>query len=119
MIRGLAQEKGVFLVDIGKLTGEWYSQVGRTYVAQNYHLYNKETHVEEDTLHLSYHGAMKVAELVATKLAQMQAEGATDGEGNTLDGLSFQEMREYEVRCQDGSGKEILLKTTGVRPGSM
>lgn len=119
VIRGLAQEKGVFLVDIGKLTGEWYSQVGRTYVAQNYHLYNKETHVEEDTLHLSYHGAMKVAELVATKLAQMQAEGATDSEGNTLDGLSFQEMREYEVRCQDGSGKEILLKTTGVRPGSM
>lgn len=116
VIRNLALEKGVFLVDTGKLTGEWYSQVGRTYVAQNYHLYNKETHVEEDTLHLSYHGALKVAELVATELARMQAEGAADGEGNTLDGLRFQEMEEYEVRCQDGSGEEILLKTTGVRP---
>ena len=113
-IRQLAAEKEVFLVDTGKLTGEWYSQVGRTYVAQNYHIYNSETNVEEDTLHLSYHGALKIAELVATALAQMQTEGAADGRGNTLDGLSFHEMREYQFVCQDGAGEEISVKVTGV-----
>ncbi len=114
-IRELAAEKEVFLVDTGKLTGEWYSQVGRTYVAQNYHLYNRETNVEEDTLHLSYHGALKIAELIATALAKMQAEGVTDGMGNTLDGLSFHEMKEYEFVCQDGAGQEITVEVTGVQ----
>ena len=114
-IRELAAEKEVFLVDTGKLTGEWYSQVGRTYVAQNYHLYNRETNVEEDTLHLSYHGALKIAELIATALAEMQAEGVTDGMGNTLDGLSFHEMKEYEFVCQDGAGQKITVEVTGVQ----
>ena len=114
-IRKLAAEKEVFLVDTGKLTGEWYSQTGRTFVAQNYHLYNRETNVEEDTLHLSYHGALKVAELIATALAEMQAEGVTDGMGNTLDGLSFHDMTEYEFVCQDGAGEAITVEVTGVQ----
>lgn len=114
-IRNLAAEKQVFLVDVGKLTGEWYAQVGRTYVAQNYHIYNSETNTEEDTLHLSYHGALKVAEIVATELARQQAEGVTDGQGNTLDGLSFNDIITYEVIHKDSTGAEVTTAVTAVQ----
>ncbi len=114
-IRKLAAERQVFLVDTGKMTGEWYSVVGRTYVAQNYHLYNPQRGVEEDTLHLSYHGALKVAELIATSLAQQQAAGATDGQGHTLEGLSLNDMTTYDVVHKDSTGKEVTTSVTGVR----
>lgn len=114
-IRNLAKEKQVFLADVGKLTGEWYGQVGRTYVAQNYHIYNPETNTEEDTLHLSYHGALKVAEIVATELARQQAAGVTDGQGNTLDGLSFNDMVTYEVTHKDSTGAEVKSSVTAVQ----
>lgn len=114
-IRKLAKEKHVFLVDTGELTGEWYSVVGRSYVAQNYHLYNKETGVEEDTLHLSYHGALKVAELIATSLAEQQSRGIKDGQGNTLGGLSFNPLVTYEVKHKDSMGNEITTEVTGVQ----
>ena len=114
-IRKLAAERQVFLVDTGKLTGEWYSIVGRTYVAQNYHLYNPARGVEEDTLHLSYHGAMKVAELIATSLAQQQAAGASDGQGHTLEGLSLNDMTTYDVVHKDSTGNEVTTSVTGVQ----
>lgn len=114
-IRKLAEQKQVFLVDTGKMTGEWYSVVGRTYVAQNYHLYNPQRKVEEDTLHLSYHGALKVAELIATSLAQQKADGATDGQGHTLEGLSLNDMTTYDVVHKDSTGKEVTTSVTGVQ----
>ena len=100
---------------VGKLTGEWYGKVGRTYVAHNYHIYNPETDTEEDTLHLSYHGALKVAEIVATELARQQAEGVTDGQGNTLDGLSFHDMVTSEVTYKDSTGAEVQTSVTAVQ----
>lgn len=114
-IRELAAEKDVFLVDTGALTGEWYSVVGRSYVVQNYHLYNKETGVEEDTLHLSYRGALKVAELIATSLAEQQSRGVKDGQGNTLDGLSFHPLVTYEVEHKDSAGNDVKTAVTGVQ----
>lgn len=114
-IRKLAEDKKVFLVDTGKMTGEWYAVVGRTYVAQNYHLYNAQRGVEEDTLHLSYHGAMKVAELIATSLAQQKAADAKDGQGNTLEGLSLNDMATYDVVHRDSTGKEVTTSVTGVQ----
>ena len=113
-IRKLAKEKKVFLVDTGALTGQWYSVVGRSYVAQNYHIYNPQTDVEEDTLHLSYHGALKVAELIATSLAEQRAAGAVDGQGNTLDGLHFHELTTYEIVHKDSAGQEVTESVTGV-----
>ncbi len=115
VIRKLAEEKEVFLVDTGRLTGEWYERMGRTYVMRNYHLYNVESGVEEDTLHLSYHGAMKIAELIATELAHMRAEGKKDGLGNTLEGLSFHETAEYEAAHVDAMGGKTFVKVTGIR----
>jgi len=109
-IRQLAAEKEAVLVDTGRLTGEWYAKVGRTYVAQNYHLYNRETGVEEDTLHLSYHGALKIAELIATALSEMQVQD------DTLSGLSFRERKAYQVVYTDGGGRETVITTEGIRP---
>lgn len=114
-IRKLAEDRKVFLVDTGKMTGEWYSIVGRSYVAQNYHLYNPQRGVEEDTLHLSYHGALKIAELVATSLAQQKAAGVTDGQGHTLEGLSLNKMTTYDVVHKDSTGKEVTASVTGVK----
>lgn len=114
-IRKLAADKNVFLADTGKLTGEWYSVVGRTYVAQNYHIYNPETGAQEDTLHLSYHGALKVAELIATSLAEQQAAGVRDGQGGTLDGLSFHDMVTYDVTHRDSTGSQVTTSVTGVQ----
>lgn len=114
-IRKLAAERKVFLADSGKLTGEWYSVVGRTYVAQNYHIYNSQKGVEEDTLHLSYHGALKVAELIATCLAGQQAAGAADGQGHTLEGITFNEMITYDVKHKDSTGNEVITPVTAVK----
>ncbi len=114
-IRALAAEKNVFLVDSGKITGEWCAEVGRTYVAQNYHIYNKETGVEEDTLHLSYHGAINVAGVVATSLYEQQQAGAKDGMGNTLDGLKFNELAPYEAVHKDKFGETVTSTTMRVK----
>lgn len=114
-IRKLAADRKIFLVDTGKMTGEWYSVVGRTYVAQNYHLYNPQRGVEEDTLHLSYHGALKIAELVATSLAGQRAAGAADGQGHTLEGLSLNGMATYDVIHKDSAGREVTTSVTGVK----
>lgn len=113
-IRKLAADKGVFLADSGKITGEWYSVLGRTYVAQNYHIYNKDTGVEEDTLHLSYHGALNVAGVVATSLAEQQAAGAADAKGNTLDGLKFNPLGEYSAEHRNADGETVVSTTTRV-----
>ena len=83
-------------------------------MAQNYHIYNPATGVEEDTLHLSYHGAKKVAELIATDLLRQQAEGVTDGLGNTLDGLSFHDLVTYEAVHKDSTGAEVTTSVTAV-----
>ncbi|MBQ9766198.1 MAG: hypothetical protein IJW18_08375 [Lachnospiraceae bacterium] len=104
-IRALAKEKDVILVDSGKITGEWYSVIGRTFVEKNYHIYNKETDVREDTLHLSYMGAKNVAGVVATELLRQQLEGVTDGVGQNLDGLKFNEPVDYTVEFTGKDGK--------------
>ncbi|MBE5949671.1 MAG: hypothetical protein E7261_11730 [Lachnospiraceae bacterium] len=114
-IRALATEKNVFLADSGKITGDWFAEVGRTYVAQTYHIYNKTTGVEEDTLHLSYHGALNVAGVVATTLYEQQQAGAKDGMGNTLDGLKFNELAPYEAVHKDKFGETVTSTTMRVK----
>lgn len=114
-IRALAEEKEVFLADSGKITGEWYAEIGRTYVAQNYHIYNQTTGVEEDTLHLSYHGALNVAGVVATTLYEQQQAGAIDGVGNTLDGLCFNELAPFEAVHLNEAGETVTSTTMRVK----
>ncbi len=114
-MRNLAKEKNVFLADSGAITAEWYSQIGRTFVAQNYHIYNPDTNKEEDTLHLSYEGAKNVASVVATELARQKAEGVKDGEGKTLDGLEFNEIVDYTVEFTGKDGNKATATTSRVK----
>lgn len=104
-IRQLAVDKNVFLADCGKISGEWFSKVGRTFVEQNYHIFNKETGVKEDTLHLSYMGARNVAAIAATELLKMKEAGVVDGAGKTLEGLEFNELEDYTVEFTGADGK--------------
>ncbi len=114
-MRQLAADKNVFLVDSGALTADWYAQIGRTYVAQNYHIYNPDTNKEEDTLHLSYAGAKNIASIVATELSKMKEAGATDGEGKTLDGLQFNEITDYTVEFTGADGNKTTATTQRVK----
>lgn len=114
-MRTLAAEKKVFLVDSGAVTAEWYAKIGKTYVTQNYHLYNAETGAVEDNLHLSYDGAKNIASVVATELANMKAAGTKDGEGKTLDALSFNEIEDYTVEFTGADGNKTTATTKRVK----
>ncbi|MBO5227773.1 MAG: hypothetical protein J6B39_02120, partial [Lachnospiraceae bacterium] len=113
-IRQLAADKNVFLADCAKISGKWFAKVGRSFVEQNYHIYNKETGVKEDTLHLSYFGAKNVAGVAATELLKMKEAGAVDGAGKTLEGLKFNELEDYTVEFTDADGKPATATTKRV-----
>lgn len=70
-IREVAKIKQAALIDAAMITGNLYEKLGRTFVAHNFHIYNPVTGTEEDTLHLSYAGAMNVAGIVATELSNL------------------------------------------------
>jgi len=113
-IRKLAEEKQVFLVDVGDITSKQYGTLGRSYVAQNYHLYNAGTGVEEDTLHLSYAGAKNVAGIIATRLYELQESGNTDGRGQKITGIAFNPLCDEEIEYTDASGNKATYTTKRV-----
>ncbi len=104
-IRELAKEKGVFLIDNAKMTGEWYSIVGRTYVEQTYHLYNAKTEKSVDSLHSSFQGSKKISELIATDIASRIASEETDAYGNTLAGIKLNDVISYTFEYSVASGE--------------
>ncbi len=114
-IRELSADKNVFLADCAKISGEWYARIGRTYVEQNYHLYNRETGVKEDTLHLSYAGAKNVASIIATQLLKMKEAGIVDGVGNTLSGLKFNQPEDYTAEFTGEDGKTLTATDRRVK----
>jgi lysophospholipase L1-like esterase len=114
-IRALAKEKQVLFVDNGKLCGEWYSVVGRTYVTQHYQIYNHTTNTETDTLHLSYVGAKKIAEFIATDIARQIEEGVQDGNGNTFEHIKLNPLTEYVVEHNNSSAEPVKTKVTAVK----
>ncbi len=116
-IRQLAKDRQVFLADCGAVSGSWFSQIGRTFVEQNYHIYNSETGVKEDTLHLSYAGAKNVASIIATELLKLQEAGAVDGAGQTLNGLKFNPLEDYTVEFTGADGN--LTTATTKRVGAV
>lgn len=115
-IRKLSKDKGVFLIDVGLETSQMYGTIGRTYVAQNYHLYNSVSGVEEDTLHLSYAGAMNVSRIIATGLYKLQETGATDGCGKSISGFSFRPMEKGEIIYKDRNGNDAVYTYESIAP---
>ncbi|MBQ9766199.1 MAG: hypothetical protein IJW18_08380 [Lachnospiraceae bacterium] len=114
-IRKLAKDKNVFLADSGAVSGEWFATIGKTFVEQNYHIFNEDTKVVDDSLHLSYAGAKNVASIVATELAKLKAAGATDAMGNTLDGLMFNPIVDHTVEYVDANGNKATATTERVQ----
>ncbi len=121
-IRKLADKKGIFLIDVANITGKQYGTLGRSYVAQNFHLFR--SNLEEDTLHLSYAGAKNVASIIATELYRLQCEGSTDLTGAKVEGLGFNPMGTETLNYtdKDGNPAEMILerisavyKTYGIR----
>ncbi|MBO7402876.1 MAG: hypothetical protein J6U10_07790 [Lachnospiraceae bacterium] len=103
-IRKLALDKGVFLIDVADITSKMYGTLGRSFVAQNFHLYNKATGTEEDTLHLSYEGAKNIAGIIATGLYRLQESGEKDGAGAVVSGLTFNALGTASYSYTDASG---------------
>jgi lysophospholipase L1-like esterase len=114
-IRSLAKHKGVLFIDIGKLCSEWYAKVGRTYVTENYQIYNHTTKAATDTLHLSYMGAKKIAEFIATDMQRQKAEGSIDCKGCSFDGIQLNELTQYTIEHSNALGEKIQRAVTGVK----
>ena len=114
-IRALAKEKQVLFIDNGKICSEWYGKVGRTYVTQNYQIYNHTTKAATDTLHLCYKGAKKIAEFIATDMQRQKSEGIVDGNGCSFDGIELNELIQYTVEHGNALGKNVQTKVTAVK----
>ncbi len=106
-IRKLAKDKNVFIIDVLSITSPLYGELGRTYVAQNFHLYNKKDNAEEDTLHLSYHGALNTAGIIATELYYLQRDGVKDAEGKAVTGVTFNDMTTVSYEHLNAEGETV------------
>lgn len=113
-IRELAASKNVLFVDNAAMTTEWYSKVGKTYVEQTYHIYDAKTNTVTDSLHSSYAGSKKIAELIATDIARQIKEGAKDAQGNTFDGITLNPIVEYEFEYKDSTGAMVTTTISAV-----
>ncbi|MBP5248801.1 MAG: hypothetical protein J6Z46_02225 [Lachnospiraceae bacterium] len=113
-IRNLAKETGTFLIDNAELTAEWYQKVGRTYVEQTYHIYDFANDKSVDSLHSSYRGSEKIAELIATDIATKISENATDAYGNTLSGIKLHPVVTYEMQHVNALGETVTETVTAV-----
>lgn len=106
-IRELAKEKDVFLVDNAALTSEWYTKVGRSYVEQTYHLFNAAKGTSVDSLHSSYMGSRKIAELIATKISEMIENNVKDAYGESLSGIALNPVADYDFSYVNSEGQEV------------
>lgn len=107
-IRKLAQDKGVFLIDVGAITSTQYGTLGRTFVMTNYHLYDSIKENAEDTLHLSYAGAKNVASIIATELNRLQTLGTKDSTGAQIKGIPFNPLGSFEITYTDKNGTQAV-----------
>ncbi|MCX7714605.1 MAG: GDSL-type esterase/lipase family protein [Clostridia bacterium] len=108
-IRDLAASKDVLFIDLSSLTAKFFATVGKTYTAQNYYLYVSSTGTQDDALHLSYQGAKRVAEIVATDIARQILEGATDAKGNTFAGIKLNGITTRSISYTNSSGNSDTL----------
>lgn len=68
-IPGIAEKCGVEFLDLFSMAGDHFAEVGKDYVARNYHLWDLEKDEIADRMHLSFMGAGKLAEIVAGELS--------------------------------------------------
>jgi lysophospholipase L1-like esterase len=88
-VRGLAEEKNCFYVDLTDLSAGWFSEIGREAVYKKYHLWDSEKNEPSDTMHLSYKGASTMCNFVVMALQRIKKENSVDFWGNNLDSLTL------------------------------
>ena len=119
-LRDCATAKDVMIVDLSANSYKFFSEkygtdeTANTVVGRNYQVWtNAET---VDTLHSSYVGAMKFAEIVAQGIADLQAAGTTTASGENANGITINKEFKFsfvdtldntiEMQVKDSSGSE-------------
>lgn len=117
-ITNYCSENDVLLIDLGELTRDWFQKVGKPYVMQNYYVYGLNSKTGEyqlfDNLHLSYQGAKKCAELVATNIYDQIEAGTTDASGKDMSGIKTNPSGTYDFTYTDSTGSETTETITAV-----
>lgn len=117
-ITNYCTENNVLLIDLGELTREWFKKVGKPYVMKNYYMYGLNSSTGEyqlfDNLHLSYQGAKKCAELVATNIYDQIEAGTTDASGKDMSGIKTNPSGTYDFTYTDSTGSETTETITAV-----
>lgn len=83
----VAKAKGALLIDLADISGDLWAIVGKTWVHQNYMLYNHSTNTQDDPQHMSYQGAKLVAQLVATEIYDQIEAGNVTATGESFAGI--------------------------------
>ena len=102
----VAQSTGAFLVDLSKLSYKYLSDKGIEWTKMNINIYYSGS--SQDSLHSSFLGAYKFAEIVAQEIADQQAKGTKDSEGKTLDGIIIN--KNFSITLTDSEGNAITLQ---------
>lgn len=105
VVKTVADKTGCTFIDLYALAGEHFAQVGRDYVARNYHLWNHSADEIADKLHLSFNGA-KV-------LSAIFAEAANDAGLFSCGEYCFVKDIKNGVYLFEGQGKVRLLNLSG------
>lgn len=104
----VANETGTLFIDLTSLSSEFFGTVGRVYTSKNYYLYDKNKDEQVDGLHLSYHGAKRVAEIVVEEIKRQKSEGIKDKWGNDFSKIVVNEEAPYRIFYQGQSGLEEM-----------
>lgn len=117
-IKNYCTENGVLLIDLGELTSDWFKKVGKPYVTENYYMYGLNSSTGKyqifDNLHLSYQGAKKCAELVATEIYNQIENGTTSTSGKDMSGIKTNPTGTYQFTYTDSTGTEQTETITAV-----
>lgn len=119
-LRDCATAKDVMIVDLSANSYKFFSEkygtdeTANTVVGRNYQVWTDAATF--DTLHSSYVGAMKFAEIVAQGIADLQAAGTTTASGENANGITINKEFKFsfvdtldntiEMQVKDSSGSE-------------
>lgn len=107
-----ATAKDTMLIDLGKISYNFFvdkygADAGAT-VGKNYQVYTSADQV--DTLHSSYVGAMKFAEIVAQGIYDMQQNGTTTGKGENADNIGINTDFTFSFVDTEGNTIDMQVK---------
>jgi lysophospholipase L1-like esterase len=112
-IMDYAKQNNVLYLDLTELSGSYFAMIGKTATNTMYFLKGNENQ-DSDSQHMSYKGALKVAELVATGIYDRMANGAEDAHGNTFAGIPLNSLVQYDITYTNSESQTVTEKFTAV-----